>query len=225
MKEKPAMKRPSLLSVASIFQLGLLLLLTRWVRLHPVSQFDTTISRRMQHFHPTIFSLLSRFLGVLCSWKLAIVLTFPLTWLLWNTRQRAEAVTMTGSIVLGTALRTGMQHLIARPRPSPALVHVTKEKKSPSFPSGHAATALSWWGWLLLITTQMLKDRPMWRRTAQVILATVICLAGPSRVYLGEHWTTDVLGGYVYGGACLTLSCSLCSLFKQRANNVASLYE
>ena len=49
-------------------------------------------------------------------------------------------------------------------------------------------------------------------------IALMIALAGPSRIYLGEHWTSDVVGGYIFGGAWLSLSYSLYLALKDTAN-------
>ena len=212
------MKRHSSLLVISAIQLFLFIPLTWWVRAHPVNHLDLTVTRTVQHLRSPLLSALSRALGLLCSWQLVTLGTFPLTYLLWKARQRVEAVTILSVAVLGTAFREGIQRLIARPRPQPELVYVAKENKSPSFPSGHATTAVTGWGWLLVLAAQQLKGKPTWRNAALCLILSVIALTGPSRVYLGEHWPTDVLGGYLYGGACFSLSLYLCSLFKERAS-------
>jgi undecaprenyl-diphosphatase len=45
-----------------------------------------------------------------------------------------------------------------------------------------------------------------WQRAVVGIPALFVTVVGPSRVYLGDHWTTDVLGGYLFGGGLLGLS-------------------
>src|SRR5207249_1528016 len=96
------------------------------------------------------------------------------------------------------------------------LVHVARPKNSESFPSGHAATALAGWGWLFALTNVLLKGKRPSKQAVLSFITLVIALAGPSRVYLGEHWTIDVTGGYLYGGAWLTLSYQLYLILKDK---------
>ena len=51
----------------------------------------------------------------------------------------------------------------------------------------------------------------MWRKALMSVITLMIVLGGPSRIYLGEHWTSDVVGGYLFGGAWLSLAFSLYS--------------
>src|SRR5947209_2639135 len=171
------MKRNALLLPIGVIQLFLLLPLAWWVRSHPVNQMDITITRSVQHFQSPLLSALGRLLAFLCSWETVTALTFPVALLLWKARQRAEAVTIVSVALLGTMFRKGLQRLIGRPRPRSPLVHVTKEKKSASFPSGHATTALAGWGWLLVIIAEQLKGRPTWRNVALGMLLPVLVLA------------------------------------------------
>ncbi|MCA1726096.1 MAG: phosphatase PAP2 family protein [Actinobacteria bacterium] len=69
-----------------------------------------------------------------------------------------------------------------------------------AFPSGHATAAVAVWGTLAVV----LVARRRIRATVAMTAAAVIALAvGASRVYLGAHWITDVLGGWALGGVVL----------------------
>jgi membrane-associated phospholipid phosphatase len=98
-----------------------------------------------------------------------------------------------------------MQRLVSRPRPSPLLVHVSHHKQSKSFPSGHVTSSLTFWGWLLAVGLFRLKGSQTRQKALLSIPALLVAFAGPSRVYLGEHWATDVLGGYLLGGGWVSL--------------------
>ena len=115
-----------------------------------------------------------------------------------------------------TVFRKLTQRMVDRPRPNPMLVHVAKQKSSKSFPSGHAATALAGWGWLFVLANRLLKGKQLWQKASLGCITLVIALAGPSRTYLGEHWPSDVVGGYLYGGAWLSLSLQLYFALKDK---------
>ena len=92
--------------------------------------------------------------------------------------------------------------VVGRHRPLPDLVHVTQQINSPSFPSGHTLHYTVFYGFLAFVLAT--EFRPSWPRNVLIaVCALLIVLVGPSRVYLGEHWTSDVLGGYLIGFLCL----------------------
>jgi len=88
--------------------------------------------------------------------------------------------------------------LVERPRPSPDLVHVAAPLGSGSFPSGHVLNFTVIFGFLIFLTYSQL--RPSWWRTLLVVLlAMPILTIGIARVQAGQHWPSDVLGGYILG--------------------------
>jgi undecaprenyl-diphosphatase len=102
-----------------------------------------------------------------------------------------------GSILLYSSLK----NLIGRPRPAVSVMLV--KASGPAFPSGHTTVAMAVFGALAFFLT---RDRSL--RVRAWIWASfflVILMIGASRVYLGVHWLTDILGGYAVGAAWLLL--------------------
>jgi membrane-associated phospholipid phosphatase len=124
---------------------------------------------------------------------------------------------------LGLALVAGLvavlaKPLVYRPRPSPELVRVSWELLDYSYPSGHVVTYVSFLGFAFFLVYAIL-PRTRWRHAALGALAALIILVGPSRVYLGHHWASDVLGSYGLGAACLVL---LIELYRARRRGPAA---
>src|SRR5207248_4586952 len=71
-----------------------------------------------------------------------------------------------------------------------------------SFPSGHVLTYVLFCGFLTYLAYTLL-ERGALRRALLTLLVGLIVLVGPSRVYLGQHWFTDVLASYFLGTALL----------------------
>lgn len=80
-------------------------------------------------------------------------------------------------------------------RARPTLGHLVVEY-SYSFPSGHAATSMILYGSLILILPALMQKKYL-RSLLQLILAFIIINVGISRVYLGVHFPSDILGGYL----------------------------
>ncbi len=105
----------------------------------------------------------------------------------------AVAVALGGELVIEYSTKM----LVGRVRPQG---HHLVVATSQSFPSGHAMYAAAFFGILIVLA---LRDtpRPSWARPAAVLLAVLTLLVGMSRVYLGVHWPTDVMGGWSFGAA------------------------
>jgi undecaprenyl-diphosphatase len=112
-----------------------------------------------------------------------------------------------------TGLGSGSSYLtnllIQRPRPAGHGIHVLWQIKDYwSFPSGHVEHALTFFGILLFLTYQIPRPAPWLRPVLWAVrlgLLAFIVLMAPSRLVEGQHWTSDVVAGYLYGAFWLIL--------------------
>ena len=130
--------------------------------------------------------------------KLAVPLTFCFAGIFWALRFRLEAIfiLLTSSSNLLNAL---VKRLIKRPRPTNELVSVVRVINEPSFPSGHVMHYTNLFGLLTYLLATNWRSGKLRNTLIAVCSALIICI-GPSRVYLGAHWPSDVMAGYLYGG-------------------------
>lgn len=93
---------------------------------------------------------------------------------------------------------TGLKYHVNRERPVQPSPAPRFWPGDPSFPSGHTVQYTLVLGFLAHLARLNLR-RPMERRVSLSILTLFITLIGPSRIYLGHHWPTDVIAGYSLG--------------------------
>jgi membrane-associated phospholipid phosphatase len=188
-----------------LFQVVLLIaasafaLLTFLVKTVPSFAIDLQITRALQSIRFSPFALLMS----VVSWPgfspqstistVLIVLLIYLFGLHW------EAVVALIAAVFSTAISILLKDLIQRPRPTAALVNVFAILKDYSFPSGHVMYYVGFFGFIGFLAFSLLK--PSLKRT--LLLGFLVALVGASRIYLGQHWASDVLGAYLLGSLTL----------------------
>jgi undecaprenyl-diphosphatase len=112
---------------------------------------------------------------------------------LWWIGRGRFAIGLLVVILVGRALTEAQKYWIARARPEvePHLVVV----KTSSFPSGHSASSMIFY----LVLALALAGRTRWRQAAAAGALLIALLTGLSRVMLGVHWPSDVIGGWSFG--------------------------
>src|SRR5205823_1097524 len=94
------------------------------------------------------------------------------------------------------ALNFIVKWIVARPRPASDLVHVERIVPGSTFPAGHVLNATAFLGFLCWLAWTRMPRGVLRLATCALLLAAIIGM-GLSRVYFGEHWPSDVLGGYL----------------------------
>jgi len=122
---------------------------------------------------------------------------------LFLVHRRRESFAAVGTLGI-LALCPLLQLLVDRSRPPADLVGITDPLGGLSFPSGHAYQSLVLFGFLIYLAT-IFVSRTWLRRFVQAFLIFLILAIGVSRVYLGAHWPSDILGAYLLGGSFLAL--------------------
>jgi len=167
--------------------------------------FDVTITQELQKFNPGWFAALMYAL----TWigyapqvyliSLPIVLFLLVTGLKWETV--VTVATGAGVATLGVVIKL----LVNRPRPTADLVSVFSHLSDYSFPSGHVLYFTAFFGFLAFLTYTLV-EHTGWRWLLLVIFGGMVVLIGPSRIYEGQHWASDVLGAYLLGSVWLALT-------------------
>lgn len=184
----------TLIAAVSVF--AILAFLARTV---PYFSFDVTITHALQSYTAPWFGTLMRFTSTLGYFPEAPILTGLFVILLYIFGFQWESAMTLMSVVAIGALNAAVKFFVHRPRPPSSLVEVYQVLNSYSFPSGHVMYYVALYGFLLFLVFTLLKRS--WIRMGLFILFSLpILLIGFSRIYLGEHWPSDVLGAYLLGG-------------------------
>ncbi len=192
---------PTAVLIYAVLATAVLLALAFTVHVTPFNPIDLTLTREVQSFHPVWFDLLMRAVGepgyppqvyVVVAWIFIVLFAVGLKW-----EAIAHAFATIGIGVVGLAIKYPVDRL----RPTPNLVHVVTpglDGGKFSFPAGHVESYVAIFGFLIFLLVVL--GRPSWLRAFEIIfLGVLIALIGLSRVYVGEHWPSDALGGYLLG--------------------------
>lgn len=176
--------------------------LTLLVETTPSFPVDLQITRAIQSIDSPYFAGLMR----LISWPgflpQSIVITLLIALILYVYGLRWESVTSLLAALLSGATNQLVKDFIGRPRPAMDVVDVFEVLTSYSFPSGHVMFYTILFGYIWYLAYTLLK-RSVLRSLLLGLLGVLILFVGASRIYLGQHWASDVLGAYLLGGVIL----------------------
>jgi membrane-associated phospholipid phosphatase len=179
--------------------------------------WDEILALRLQHLNvPGLASLMrivSLFGNGVIPWTMTILTMLIFLFL----KHRSEGIGLILSAGGGDFMNFLIKLLIARPRPTADLVRVSVSLRTESFPSGHVTFYVCYFGFLFFTAYALLPRGSMVRRLALFVTALPVALVGFSRVYLGAHWPSDVLGAYIFGGLWLALSLDIYRRWKRNA--------
>lgn len=183
------------LSLAALFLFGVLATLTYQLQELP---FDLFVTLNVQQIHVSLIQWVLIEISVFgyAPWSYVTVAggVFLVGWRIdWRAGLYLGALTLLQGIA-NTLIKTA----IARPRPIAALVQIFAPQHGASFPSGHVMFYTVFFGFLFFLAWRFLHHAPI-RRITLLLTAAPILLIGPSRIYLGAHWLSDVIAAYLLG--------------------------
>ena len=135
-------------------------------------------------------------------------------WLLIRYRAIAKTSALLGSLIGAILLNTALKNLFQRPRPE---LERLMEATGYSFPSGHAMMTSAFYGMLTYLIWLYFKERsrPVAGAAIAAIGAIWIILMGVCRIYLGVHYTTDIVAGFAAGGIWLVVIIGLLGRYRK----------
>ncbi|MEU8713178.1 MULTISPECIES: phosphatase PAP2 family protein [unclassified Streptomyces] len=124
-------------------------------------------------------------------------------WLVWRHSAWRTALWLAVTCALGTVAQQTLKAAVGRPRPE--WHDPVDSAHYAAFPSGHTMTATVVCG-LLLWLLHRCGTGPALRRTALIAAGVSVAGVGLTRVWLGVHWPSDVLGGWLLGSLVVALA-------------------
>lgn len=180
----------------------LFMILGYTVKFYPehLEVFDSRIQTAIRGNLPQEVTAFFRSLTILGNTTTFVfVLLVAVLYLYFVKKWRIEGLFLALSGTVSGLLIVATKGLYARVRP--AIEHLVVAQGF-SFPSGHSAGSMMIYGFMLIIAHQRLTSKPI-RLLVEGFFLALIFLIGLSRIYLGVHYPTDVLAGFLLGFACL----------------------
>ncbi|MFF9497509.1 phosphatase PAP2 family protein [Streptomyces flaveolus] len=136
-------------------------------------------------------------------WTMRLLCALVVVWLWWRRGDRRTAVWLAATCLLGSLLQQLLKAAVDRPRP--VWPDPVDSAHYAAFPSGHAMTATFVCGLLVWLLHHHGAPRGP-RLTALAAAVISVAGVGVTRVWLGVHWTTDVVAGWLLGALVVALA-------------------
>ncbi|MDB5085782.1 MAG: pgpB [Bacilli bacterium] len=194
MNLKLQLTRTFILSLLSAVGFGVVAIL---VGEHNMVRFDQAIASYVQSFESPPLTLVMQVFTTIGSTPVVIILSILSLFVLYKVlHYRMELILFIAVVVGSAVLNQVLKALFRRARPT---VHRLAEASGYSFPSGHSMEAFALYGVLAFLLWRHLRTR-LARTVLLVVSVVLIAAIGLSRIYLGVHYPSDVLAGYLASG-------------------------
>ena len=156
-----------------------------------ISDFATPIAKFITNFGGAIFIIL-----------LTVILIAVI-------KNKKIGLSILANLAIITILNQLLKRILQRPRPTEYRII---EESGYSFPSGHSMISMAFYGYLIYLIYKYVENKNVkWILIS--LLSVLICFIGISRIYLGVHYTSDVLGGFLISISYLVIYISAVNKF------------
>ena len=200
--QRTALRSAGVLTVCSV--LLLTLVAVRWSPLVSVDEDIATTTHRWAVDEPGLthaFRILTDW--VWDPWTMRLLCTVAAVWLVWRFTAWWAALWLGITSLLSALLQQGIKAAVDRPRP--VWPDPVDSAHYAAYPSGHAMTATVTFGLLLWLLHHYGAGRTL-VRIALAVAALSVAGVGLTRIWLGVHWTSDVVGGWLLGALVVAVA-------------------
>lgn len=163
----------------------------RFVSTYLISDFTTPIAK-----------IITNFGGALCLIVISIILFIIV-------KNKKIGIIIVSNLGIVTILNQLLKSILQRPRPEEFRII---NENGYSFPSGHSMVSMAFYGFLIYLIYKNVKKKYL-KWTLITVLGILIISIGISRIYLGVHYTSDVLGGFLIAISYLIVYISIVNKF------------
>ena len=180
------------------FIAGAIIGLIFFVHYFPASSFDIYVTQEIQELTTGNFTSVMKFISIFGNpilLPLSVIFTSLFFFVTYNRRESCFIF----ATLIPDLLNILVKIMVSRPRPTLENAKILLKFTQSSFPSGHVVHYVVFFGFLLAVMFVNKKIPSFWRIFIGIFSAFLIFTISISRIYLGAHWATDVLGGYLFG--------------------------
>lgn len=194
--------------VVGLIAVGIFALFASLVERGVTQSFDVAVLRWLGTWRNPTLDRIGIEITSLGNGAVLLLIVLVASVFLWLTRHRWSVYLLLIAYIGGDILNKILKEFFERPRPD--VIEHLHATSSASFPSGHAMNSFITYGAVAYLVAR-LEPKPALRRATWGLAALLIVAIGLSRAYLGVHYPSDVVAGYLAGLAWLTFVAALLS--------------